>query len=368
MSARVISRGLVIVAFVIPLNQAQAQSFSAFRYDDDVTAFGDAAMRMSLYDHLKYIPLGDSPADYVSFGGDERERVEAVGNALLWIINIPPLTWRSVYVPVMLMPIALPAPGLARTFSLIIDGLCRTTAARSAVDRFAGPMLILIFARLRRLASRFASLGASVEARMIQAGPLPPTRPSRPAAGATQRTSRKTRLPQSFAWLIRLVPGTAAYAGQVQALVADPQTAALLAAAPQAGRILRPLCRMLAVPLPDYLRLPKPPSGPQSAPKPTGADTAVPPPESSSSESPARPTPPLCPAGVTPRRAAAAAIGPPPLLARATAPLQKLPRAAALVPPTRTSARACCETGVPPGRRGSPRIPRRRRNPSRPGT
>ena len=212
------------------------------------------------------------------------------------------------------MPTTLPAPELARTVSLIIDGLCRTTATRSAVDRFAGPLLLLIFARLRRLADRFASLAARVEAQMIQAGPLPPPRPSRPAAGATQRTSRKTRLPQSFAWLIRLVPGTAAYSGQVQALVANPQTAALLAAAPQAGRILRPLCRMLAIPLPDYLRLPRPPS---EAPR-NGADnaaTASEPPPGGSPTRPARPVRPWCPARVIPRRAApaatAAVIGPP---------------------------------------------------------
>ena len=229
------------------------------------------------------------------------------------------------------MPIALPAPDLARTFSLIVDGLCRTTAARSAVDRFAGPLLILIFARLRRLSARFAALAARVEVQMVQGGPLPPPKPAPPAPGrpaaaaARQRRGGTTRLPQSFAWLIRLVPGTAAYAGQVQTLLADPQTAALLAAAPQAGRILRPLCRMLAVPLPDYPRFPKLPSGPQSAPKPAGADTDTPaessPAESSLTESslpgsparPAQPTPPLCPAGVTPRRAAAAAIGPPPL-------------------------------------------------------
>ena len=207
------------------------------------------------------------------------------------------------------MALALPAPDLARTFSLIMDGLCRTTAARISLDRFAGPMLLLIFARLRRLAARFASLVAQ-----IQAGPLPPRRPSRPAAGICRETRQKARLPQSFAWLIRLVPGTAAYAGQVQTLLADPQTTALLEAAPRAGRILRPVCRMLAIPLPDHLRLPRPPS----AMPPNGADAIdppalSPPALSPPAASPARPTPSLCAARVTPRPEAApreaAAIG-----------------------------------------------------------
>ncbi|MBV8520815.1 MAG: hypothetical protein JOY71_01565, partial [Acetobacteraceae bacterium] len=55
------------------------------------------------------------------------------------------------------------------------------------------------------------------------------------------------RLPRKLGWLIPLVPGTAAYAGQVQHLLADPEMAALLAGSPQAGHILRPLCRMLGI-------------------------------------------------------------------------------------------------------------------------
>ncbi len=42
------------------------------------------------------------------------------------------------------------------------------------------------------------------------------------------------------------------YGGQVQHLLGDPELAALLAAEPKLGRILRPLCRMLAIrPGPD---------------------------------------------------------------------------------------------------------------------
>ncbi|MBV8524819.1 MAG: hypothetical protein JOY71_22335 [Acetobacteraceae bacterium] len=52
-----------------------------------------------------------------------------------------------------------------------------------------------------------------------------------------------------------MVSGTAAYAGQVRRLLADPEMAALLAGSPQAGHILRPLCRMLGIqPEPGLLR------------------------------------------------------------------------------------------------------------------
>jgi hypothetical protein len=161
---------------------------------------------------------------------------------------------------------ALPAPGLAQTFALVIAGLCRTTASRIAIDRGAGPLLIRIFSRLHRLAARLTSLVAR-----IQAGTPPRLRPTRTTAGPHRR---KPRLPDTSGWLIRVVPGAAVYAGQVQTLLGDPETIALLEAAPQAGRILRPLCRMLAIPLPETLRQPKP----RSATPPTGADTADPPP------------------------------------------------------------------------------------------
>jgi hypothetical protein len=55
--------------------------------------------------------------------------------------------------------------------------------------------------------------------------------------------------------------------GHVYALLADPDTQALVAAAPQAGRILRPLCHTIGVELPDWLKLPKRPRKPRP-PKP----------------------------------------------------------------------------------------------------
>jgi hypothetical protein len=94
------------------------------------------------------------------------------------------------------------------------------------------------------------------------------------------------------------VPGTAVYAGQVQTFLADPEAAALLEAAPQAGRILRPLCRMLAIPLPDHLRRPKP----SPEPPPAVADTASPP--------AGWPSPPSHVAHVTPRQADATGLPP----------------------------------------------------------
>jgi hypothetical protein len=212
------------------------------------------------------------------------------------------LTRRPCCVLILFVSIALPIPGLARSFSLVIAGLCRATASRIAVDRCAGPLLIRIFTRLHRLAARLTSLVAQVQA----GGTLPPPRPRHPVARPDRRERRQARLPASSGWLLGVVPSAAEYAGQVQALLDDPETAALLAAAPRAGRLLRPLCRMLALPLPDHLRRSKP----RSTPPATGADMADPSPDPAPAISPARP-PPFCAAPAASHREAPATGLPP---------------------------------------------------------
>lgn len=56
------------------------------------------------------------------------------------------------------------------------------------------------------------------------------------------------RLPLRFGWLMGVMPYEAAgYASQLRTVLAEPEMAALVAALPQARRILGPLCRMLGV-------------------------------------------------------------------------------------------------------------------------
>ena len=58
----------------------------------------------------------------------------------------------------------------------------------------------------------------------------------------------RSALPRSFGWLLPLVPTEAACrATQLRAVLAEPEMVALIAAAPQATRLLRPLCRMLGL-------------------------------------------------------------------------------------------------------------------------
>ena len=150
----------------------------------------------------------------------------------------------------------------AERFASIMKGLGEAVAARGGRGGLAGPLVILIWSRLSRMAVRFARLAAR-----IRAGTAAPRRRATPRPAGDRPRKPYPRLPRRFAWLPPLVPGAGAYGSQLQHLLADPEMAALLAAAPQAGRILRPLCRMLGVRPPHGLRAP-PPSPPAAPTRP----------------------------------------------------------------------------------------------------
>jgi hypothetical protein len=164
---------------------------------------------------------------------------------------------------------------LAHWLTLLVAGLRQAAAARAGRDHAVAPLVTLLWTRLARLTARFDALVA----RLTAGHPAAPTRPrTRSAATVPARKAPVAglRLPRSHTWLIRLLPGEAAsYGSQLQAMLADPQMAALLAAAPEAGRILRPLCRLLAITPEGLLALPSAAGKP--APKPRAAKPTPPP-------------------------------------------------------------------------------------------
>ena len=184
---------------------------------------------------------------------------------------------------------AIPATPTER-FAGIIDGLCRAVAARGGGrDRLAGPLVILIWSRLRRIAAQIIALAARIEAGRHRCYPArrPPRRPAAP------RRHVRPALPHGFAWLLPLVPWAAAgYGSQLRHLLAEPEFAALVDAAPQMRRLLRPLCRMLAVPLPRP-RAAEPAPPPPAHPAPAASAIATPsPPPAPASPPPAGHAPP----------------------------------------------------------------------------
>ena len=135
------------------------------------------------------------------------------------------------------------SPALADRFARLVEGLRRAIAARGVGLGLALPLMLLLWSRLRRTAERFARL-----AEKVRAGTLPPPRRRRRSPRPVQpQPPQPPRLPRGFAWLVRRLPQAASAASQLQHLLADPAMADLLAAAPQAGRLLRPLCQMLGV-------------------------------------------------------------------------------------------------------------------------
>ncbi len=161
-----------------------------------------------------------------------------------------------------------PAPstptGLMCRFGLLVERLRWTLA--DWVDRnprnrdVLGPLALLLWKYLQRTTRKLAALHAQ-----FAAGTLAPRKdraPRRAAEPAESTPPERSKLPGGPV-LARFGAG---YLGAwLLALVDDPEMQALLAASPQAGRLLRPLWRRLTNdPLPAPLRLP--PKPPRSEP------------------------------------------------------------------------------------------------------
>ncbi|HQT68762.1 MAG TPA: hypothetical protein PLC74_14280, partial [Acetobacteraceae bacterium] len=144
-------------------------------------------------------------------------------------------------------------------FAQIMDGLCRIIADQGLAAKLASPLIILIWARLRRLAQRFAR--ATTHTANPHRRPRRPARSPRCAGCCAARRNTPNPLPHAYAWLRRLLPGTAGAASQLRHLLAEPEMVSLLAQTPAIGRIIRPLCHLLGVSGPP----PPPRSSPQSS-------------------------------------------------------------------------------------------------------
>ena len=141
------------------------------------------------------------------------------------------------------------------------------------------PLVQFLFGRLDRLGAVASLLHNRVSRARVRLlnlftrlaeGRLPRLRAARPDNKAGPRAPH---LPRRRAWIVATLGyHAAAYASQLQIFLDDPQTRAILAAAPpqvlkSAARSLRPLCRLLGVDLPPLLQPP---------PKPPRAKTAKP--------------------------------------------------------------------------------------------
>ncbi len=157
----------------------------------------------------------------------------------------------------------------APTFALRLGAILRALATLIAARFIRTPRLIPLILPLWRSFTRKAR---HVERLMacLAAGRLP-----RPSAPRPHRTSPPSLLPQTRGLLLTTLKHEAGvYRAQLEVLLAHPETAALLAAAPAMAALLRPICRLLAL---DHPALTPVPKNAKPTPQPTKAAPIFPP-------------------------------------------------------------------------------------------
>jgi hypothetical protein len=187
---------------------------------------------------------------------------------------------------------------LAERFGIILGLLRKGVADPRARRPLDPPRTLLLWNRLGRLVQRVATLialatqpgGLVAPPPRVRRKPAPQAEratpdpdappPDAPAALAAPEATpappskpARLRLPRRPGWLRAVSLDTVAAGSQLQHLLNDPEMLALLDAAPGLVRLLRPLCRMLAVRLPAHL---DPPVDPVRAKDPVPAGTPVP--------------------------------------------------------------------------------------------
>ena len=136
-----------------------------------------------------------------------------------------------------------------------------------------GPVWTLLWLRLQRLNNRLTRLYER-----WQAGTLPTPRPKtirpksarKPApqvpelpAPGMPLVDAPARLPRARGWITRRIPEAGPSAGWLEYLLQQPHARDFVQAAPQAARLLRPLCHALGVDQPAWLQLPPRPRKPR---------------------------------------------------------------------------------------------------------
>ncbi len=157
------------------------------------------------------------------------------------------------------------AQSLADRFTTMMR-LLRQTLGAPDYARFDLSLKRAIWHRISRFSLRFRALALNPRprrARKPSAKPDPAPEPESPPAGA-----KKSKLPAQKGWLLQTFPGhhIPYVRGHLISFFEDPDLSRLSSENPRIGRVLRPLCHMLAIPLPDYLKLARKPRPP--APKP----------------------------------------------------------------------------------------------------
>jgi hypothetical protein len=161
------------------------------------------------------------------------------------------------------------APDFAARLGVILAGLAALIARRFLRDPFRAALIVPLWTYLTRAARRldraFGRLAAGFSPRPRAAKP----HPSRPHL--------KPPFPTRRGWLVAALGSeAAAYASQIESLLAEPAAADALAGSLAARRTLAPIRRMLGI-IPPRPRRPRPRVRPQPRPAPAAAPRPTPP-------------------------------------------------------------------------------------------
>jgi hypothetical protein len=145
------------------------------------------------------------------------------------------------------------------SFSNILSDLQAVIAVHSARNRALSLLLVAVWGRIARMKTRLERLVA-----LWRAGKLPKARAPQARGALVAGLGARKGFPTSTGWLTRMLGyEVAAFGGQLRHLMTDAECVAFLEAVPQAGRILRPLLRMLSIdPLPEVIVRVVPEAGP----------------------------------------------------------------------------------------------------------
>jgi hypothetical protein len=171
---------------------------------------------------------------------------------------------------------------LAERVANILEAVRGAIAAHARAVPSTVPIIRIVWTYLNHTARRLDALTRRVAAGTAAIRPRARRAPD-PAEPAKPRPApQHPPLPRQFGWLCRLSPNVAAFASQLRHVLASDEVATLLIEAPQAARLLRPLCTMFGIrpglDLPAVLfprrpkraprpRTPRPPKEPR-APRP----------------------------------------------------------------------------------------------------
>jgi len=155
---------------------------------------------------------------------------------------LSPATWRGVHWWVNLSP------------SPYLDLTAVIRALRGSVGGWGGRgllgqvLVMLLYRRLGGICGKIERLCQRFQAGRLWRMPARVVLPEVAGADGRKRALAVDAWPRSFAWLVRLAGYQAAgFGSQLRVILGQPEMVALLEASPQAGRILRPMCRMLGV-------------------------------------------------------------------------------------------------------------------------